>query len=73
MTHISNSMYTEYTMKLLSFAIVAEYRDYEDAKGDRKKKIYTCYKKQKGKVRNNLLVLIEYVLRFFSEHNMFLN
>ena len=72
MTHISNSMYTEYKMKLLSLAVIAEYRDHEDATGERKKKIYTCYK-HNGKVHNDLLLLIDYVLRFYQQNYMHRN
>ena len=70
MTHISNSMYTEYKMKLLSLAVIAEYRDNEDAMGERKKKIYTCYRKHNGKVHNDLLVLIDYVLQFYQQNEI---
>ena len=73
MTHISNSMYTEYKMKLLSLAVIAEYRDDEDATGEQKKKIYTCYRKHNGKVHNDLLLLIDYVLRFYQQNDMHRN
>ena len=71
-TNLSFDMYTEYKIKLLSLAVIAEYHDYQDATGERKKKIYTCYKNN-GKVHNDLLVLIDYILRYFYNHNQFIN
>ena len=71
-TNLSFDMYTEYKIKLLSLAVIAEYHDYQDATGERKKKIYTCYKNN-GKVHNDLLVLIDYIVRYFNNHNQFIN
>ena len=65
-------MYTEYKIKLLSLAVIAEYRDNEDVTGERKKKIYTCYKNN-GKVHNDLFVLIDYILQYFNKHNQYIN
>ena len=71
--HVTREFYSDYKRRLLSLAVAVEYRDNEDTTGERKKKIYTCYRKHNGKVHNDLLVLIDYVLRFFSENNIFLN
>jgi hypothetical protein len=70
---MSSAFYSDYKNKLLSLAVAVEYHDDEDTTGERRKKIYTCYRKQNGNVRNDLLVLIDYVLRFFSENNTFLD
>ena len=71
-TNLSFDMYTEYKIKLLSLAVIAEYRDYEDTTGERKKKIYTCYKNNR-RVHNDLFVLIDYILQYFNNHNQFIN
>ena len=71
--HMPSVFYSDYKNKLLSLAVAVEYCDDEDTTGERRKKIYTCYSKQNGNVCNDLLVLIDYVLRFFSENNTFLN
>ena len=71
-TNMSSDMYTQYKIKLLSLAVIAEYHDYQDATGERKKKIYTCYKNN-GKVHNDLFVLIDYILRYFNNHNQYIN
>ena len=71
-TNMSSDMYTEYKIKLLSLAVIAEYHDYEDVTGERKKKIYTCYKNN-GKVHNDLFVLIDYILQYFNKHNQYIN
>ena len=71
-TNLSFDMYTEYKIKLLSLAVIAEYHDYQDATGERKKKIYTCYKNN-GKVHNDLFVLIDYILQYFNKHNQYIN
>ena len=62
---MTREFYRNYKRKLLSLAVAVEYHDDEDTTGERKTKIYTCYKNN-GNVPNDLLVLIEYVLRFFS-------
>ena len=64
--------YRDYKSKLLSLAVLVEYRDDKDTMGERKTKIYKCYKNN-GNVPNDLLVLIEYVLRFFSHINRSVN
>ena len=69
---MSRDMYRDFKLKVLSLAVIAEYGDDEDTTGQRKKKIYTCYKNN-GNVPNDLLVLIEYVLRFFSYNNTSVN
>ena len=66
--HMTREFYRDYKRKLLSLAVIAEYRDYEDTTGERKTKIYKSYKNN-GNVPNDLLVLIEYVLRFFRSVN----
>ena len=66
--HMSRDMYRDFKLKVLSLAVIAEYCDYEDMTGERKTKIYTCYQNN-GNVPNDLLVLIEYVLRFFRSVN----
>ena len=71
-TNLSFDMYTEYKIKLLSLAVIAEYHDYQDATEERKKKIYTCYKNN-GKVHNDLFVLIDYILQYFNKHNQYIN
>ena len=71
-TNLSSDMYTEYKIKLLSLAVIAEYRDNVDVTGERKKKIYTCYKNN-GKVHNDLFVLIDYILQYFNKHNQYIN
>ena len=71
--HMPSVFYSDYKNKLLSLAVAVEYCDDEDTTGERRKKIYTCYRKNNGNVHNDLLVLIDYVLRFFSENNTFLN
>ena len=71
--HMPSAFYSSYKNKLLSLAVAVEYCDDEDTTGERRKKIYTCYRKNNGNVHNDLLVLIDYVLRFFSENNTFLN
>ena len=62
---MTREFYRNYKRKLLSLAVAVEYHDDKDTTGERKTKIYTCYKNN-GNVPNDLLVLIEYVLRFFS-------
>ena len=71
--HVTREFYSDYKRRLLSLAVAVEYRDNEDTTGERRKKIYKSYRKHNGKVHNDLLVLIDYVLRFFSENNIFLN
>ena len=70
--HMSHDMYSDYKMKLLSLAVIAEYRDYYDTTGERKNKIYTCYKNN-GTVENDLLVLINYILQYFYNNNQFIS
>ena len=48
MIHISNSIYTEYKIKLLSFDVVAEYRDYEDVTGEQKRRFIRVTKQWKS-------------------------
>ena len=69
--HVTREFYSDYKRRLLSLAVAVEYRDNEDTTGERKKKIYTCYRKHNGNVHNDLLVLIEYLLRYFSNINIF--
>ena len=54
-------MYNDYKIKLLSFAVIAEYRDNKDTTGVQIKKIYKCYKNN-GNIHNDLFVLIDYIL-----------
>ena len=69
---MTREFYRNYKRKLLSLAVAVEYHDDKDTTGERKTKVYTCYKNN-GNVPNDLLVLIEYVLRFFSHNNNSVN
>ena len=75
-TEINNSrsmtqqIYNDLKIKLLSLGVAIEYRDNEDRSGDRKTKLYRCYKKEKGKISNDLNEWVQYILQFYHKNTL---
>ena len=62
--------YNDLKIKLLSLGVAIEYRDHEDKSGDRKTKLYRCYKKDKGKISNDLNEWVQYILQFYHKNTL---
>ena len=63
---MKQQIYNDLKIKLLSLGVAIEYRDNEDTSGDRKTKLYRCYKK--GKISNDLLDWCNYMLQFYRNN-----
>ena len=62
--NVTREFYHAWKLNLLSLAVAVEYRDYEDKTGDRKTKLYTCYK-NKGRIWNDLSKWMSYIVIFY--------
>ena len=65
--NVTRDFYHAWKLNLLSLAVAVEYRDYEDKNGDRKTKLYACYK-NKGRIWNDLSKWSNYIVMFHSKN-----
>ena len=65
---MTQHIYNNLKIKLLSLGVAIEYRDNEDTSGDRKTKLYRCYKK--GKISNDLNEWIKYIVQFYHKNTL---